>query len=176
MTFPLKVFILTEFMLYFYAVAVTVVAAAYLVNRDARMQRQLRKTISLSESGDAEAIISAQRIFALHWELTLSVGGILAYVSGKVWNDAIKKSFSQYKSQNTLQFALIATLIAIAMALLEASGITRRLMDAIVEMLSKGAMMISRLRQRQQENSAGSGDTPMEMELRPTSQFTNVLQ
>jgi hypothetical protein len=63
-----------------YAVLMVGLASVYLVNRDSRLQRRLESVVRLTEAG-AENAPAAQRLFALHWEAALLMGGILAYVS-----------------------------------------------------------------------------------------------
>eukprot|EP01043_Picozoa_sp_COSAG02_P049907 COSAG02_NODE_5065_length_4677_cov_1.343818_2_plen_92_part_00 len=61
----------------------------YLSNRDKRLSDKLERTIELTAANDPGAEM-AQRIFVLHWEFAAMIGGVTAYMVGKVCNDSAK--------------------------------------------------------------------------------------
>jgi hypothetical protein len=117
-----------------YAVALTAGVARWLTALDATMRARLEHTIVLTEScaelesrspNDAARARWAQREFVLQWELAAMVGGVAAYVVGKVWNDTLVGSggiAEHIKAHSHLYWALVTTVISIIFAVAESSG------------------------------------------------------
>ena len=122
--------------LFLYCCAMTVGATMYLASRDRRMLSKLERTIALTESKDPGAE-TAQREFALHWEVAAMFGGLFAYMIGKVWNDSASVWFAAYKSESPLAFALISTTIGIVFVLLDASGKMGKIFDCVGDAVGK---------------------------------------
>ena len=76
-----------------YCIGVMAAATWYLSNRDKRLSDKLEHTIRLTEASDPElrsGAEMAQRVFVLHWEFSAMIGGVTAYMVGKVCNDSAK--------------------------------------------------------------------------------------
>jgi len=72
-----------------YCIGMMAAATWYLSNRDKRLSDKLEHTIRLTEDSDSSAEM-AQRVFVLHWEFSAMIGGVTAYMVGKVCNDSAK--------------------------------------------------------------------------------------
>ena len=74
-----------------YCIGVMAAATWYLSNRDKRLSDKLEHTIRLTEADPPDpGAEMAQRVFVLHWEFSAMIGGVTAYMVGKVCNDSAK--------------------------------------------------------------------------------------
>ena len=81
-----------------YCIGVMAAATWYLSNRDKRLSDKLEHTIELTAASDPSAEM-AQRVFVLHWEFSAMIGGVTAYMVGKVCNDSAKCAPTPTRSQ-----------------------------------------------------------------------------
>jgi hypothetical protein len=144
-----------------YALAITILAAYYLTNRDQRMREKLERTLELTNSGDRRHAHMAQREFALHWELANVAGTTLAYVTGKTWNEVVVgrgAMWATYKSEESLMFSVATTIICVVMVSLEATGKLDQLLGALTRLTRHGLAMCA----VQLRGAAGGGamDSP----------------
>jgi hypothetical protein len=61
----------------------------------------------------------------IEWELSALLGGVMAYITGKVWNDALTGSgapLNDFKSNAPLNFAAIMTFICVLVTIADALG------------------------------------------------------
>lgn len=61
----------------------------------------------------------------IEWELSALVGGVMAYITGKVWNDALAGSgapLNEFKSDDPLRFAATMTFICVLCSISDALG------------------------------------------------------
>ena len=61
----------------------------------------------------------------IEWELSALVGGVMAYITGKVWNDALVGSgapLNEFKTIEPLRFAAITTFICVVCSVSDALG------------------------------------------------------
>jgi hypothetical protein len=102
-------------------------------------------------------------------------------VQGKVCNDAVSKMFAQSKQHHTTVFALISTTVAILLAVGEASGVTRRLVDKVARcfdaMVTRGAVSARTLRDAARETSLDGMELEMAtIDNADTSQYVPPTQ
>ena len=108
--------------------------------------------------------------FTLLWELNaaLPVGGVVAYITGKVWNDVLAGYggvFAQYKKESTLSFSLISTCVCILLAVLQSTGKTEQWLGSLTSWF------------KTPRSRAGSGSHEQGLEMSPArSLSTEPLQ
>ena len=121
---PYQVLWGVDIFLYVYAVGWTFVSAWFLTSRDRIMRNKLEHAIALTQAGDPRAV-SAQRNFVIEWELSAMLGGVMAYIVGKVWNDTIAGEgapLHDFKGESPLQYACVMTVICVLVTVAEARG------------------------------------------------------
>ena len=61
----------------------------------------------------------------IEWELSALLGGVMAYITGKVWNDTLTGTgapLHDFKSDTPLVFAALMTFICVLVTIADALG------------------------------------------------------